>query len=119
MNKTTKWEKQFAADMAKASVREEVKFDSYVHTTEYGHKFGLVFYGASDAISERASLYFYAWVCKNRSMMIKRGMDGAITVHGKVKFDLYERNAAGHCIPGTAKNTVGYATTYYYESSGD
>lgn len=124
MYKMSKWEKQLKADMdramVKAGVTEQVKWETYSEPTSYGHKHGLVFYGASPEICERAARYFHKWAGKNvYKLKMIASAEALVSYLGAVTFTLYERNVRGKHIFLTAKETAGHATSYVYISSGD
>lgn len=127
----TGWQKAFAGALAKAAAKageslEGLAWEGCSLERTWGDLDGLVFFGGSEELSERAARFFQAWASRNlREMKVVGGYgaQAAIRYAGPMTFRRFENGARawGKGEGGTTSGTVavvetkkGHATAYVY-----
>lgn len=135
----TGWEAKFAGALYAAMTKagcvgavEDLKWDRCAIDRTWGDKDGLVFYGSTPEMNERAAKFFETWAGRNlRKMNVVGGYDRqeAIAYVGEFQFTRFENGAQGwHRKRGAGEPAYstklletreGYATSFVYYPCAD
>ena len=122
---TTTWEDTFKTALTSAATKAgidtaDLKWERCTTDSTWGDRCGLVFFGASPEVCERAARYFEAWARKHlRAMKVVGGYGSqeSIGYVGEMYFVRYENGANGWYVnrPSMAKVDfeAGTVTTDY------
>lgn len=141
------WESLFTAALATAAKQcgcdiTGLRFERCTTDQTWGDRCGLVFFGASDAVNERAARFFEKWAQLNLRRLgvvgVNYGAQASISYEGEFYFACYDNGAQGwhrdRDIVDFEKMTVttsygyvshpvelrrGFATSYVYYPGAD
>lgn len=98
------WTSTFTAALARAAKQcgcdiTSLRFERCTTDATWGDRCGLVFYGASDAVNERAARFFEKWAAENLRKLgvvgVNYGAQASISYEGEFYFCRYENGAQG------------------------